>query len=194
MRWESPIWDANLNFHFDFDVRDLDFHARAAFFEHGRPIPPEFVPLRLAQRKKKSGYPDLFTGPSSFQMVVSARGRAVLEGVAPPWAGLEFTPVVIERPDGRPGPEGHTFFKVLDLVDAIIPERSQVAPVRHEGKLYRYSSCIGAEFALRDEAVAGRHVWVDRLLTDRVFISDEMRAAMTAAGLTGVATRPVLPG
>lgn len=191
MRWELQIWDANLKF--DFDFRDLDLHARLDFFEHGRPIPPEFVPLRLAQRSGKSRYPDLFTGRSSFQMVVSARMRAVIKGVAPPWAGLEFTPVVIERPDGKPGPEGYTFFKVLDLVDAIIPERSQVAPMRHEGKIYHYSTSVGAKFMFRDEAVAGRHIWVDQLLKSRVFISDGMRAAMMAAGLTGVATRPVDP-
>lgn len=195
MRWELQIWDANLKFHygFDFDFHDLGFHACAAFFKHGHPIPPEFIPLRFRQLRKKSGYPDLFTGPSSFQMVVSARMRAVLESVAPPWAGLEFTPVVIERPDGQPGPQGYTFFKVLDLVDAIIPERSQVAPMRHEGKTYHYSTSVGAKFAFRDEAVAGRHIWVDKLLKSRVFISDEMRAAMMSAGLTGVATRPVDP-
>jgi hypothetical protein len=195
MRWGLQIWDANLKFQFgfDFDFRDLGFRARAAFFEHGRPIPPEFVPLRFAQLRNKSGYPDLFTGPSAFQMVVSARMRAVLESVAPPWAGLDFTPVVIERPDGQPGPEGYTFFKVLDFVDAIIAERSQVAPKRHEGKVYHYSSSTGARFAFREEAVVGRHVWVDRLLKSRVFISDEMRAAMMEAGLTGVATRPVDP-
>lgn len=77
-----------------------------SFFEHGRPIPPDFIPLRLAQRRNKPAYPDLFTGVSSFQTVVSARLRAVIEGVGPPDAGLEFTPVVIGRPDARPGPGG----------------------------------------------------------------------------------------
>jgi hypothetical protein len=65
MRWELWIWDANPKFHFGY--RDLDLHARAAFFEHGRPIPPEFVPLRFAQLRNKSAHPDLFTGVSSFQ-------------------------------------------------------------------------------------------------------------------------------
>ena len=119
MRWELETWDANLKFHFDF--RGLDLHAHGRFFEHGRPIPPEFVPLRLVQLTKKSGYPGLFTGPSSFQMVVGARMGAVLEGVAPTRAGLDFAPVAIERPDGEPGPEGYSFFKVLDLVDAVYP-------------------------------------------------------------------------
>lgn len=187
------IWDADLKFGFDFDFHGLDLHARAALFEHGRPIPPEFVPLRLAQLKNKSACPDLFTGVSSFQMVVSARMRAVLKGVAPPRAGLEFTPVVIERPDGKPGPEGYTFFKVLDLVDAVIPERSQVKPVHFKGEFRRYSAGIAARFAFRDDVVEGRRVWVDKHLESRVFIFDEMRAAMMAAGLTGVATRPVDP-
>jgi uncharacterized protein DUF1629 len=126
-------------------------------------------------------------------MVVSARMRAVIEGVAPPWAGLEFTPVVVERSDGKPDPEGYTFFKVLDLVDAIVPDRSQVKPVHFKGEFRRYSAGIAARFAFRDEAVAGRHIWMDKHLKSRVFISDELRAAMMAAGLTGVATRPADP-
>lgn len=60
-----------------------------------------------------------------------------------------------------------------------------------KGEFRRYSAGIAGQFAFRDGAVAGRHIWVDKHLRDRVFISDELRSAMMAAGLTGVATRPV---
>ena len=68
-------------------------------------------------------------------------------------------------------------------------------PVHFKGEFRRYSARITARFAFRDDAVAGRHVWMDKHLKSRVFvfISDEVRAAMMAAGLTGVATRPVDP-
>lgn len=119
--------------------------------------------------------------------------RAVIEGLAPASAGLQFVPVVIERSDGRPSPEGCSFFKAVDLVDAIVPERSEVAPQYHRGRFYRYDAWIGAKLAFRPEVVGGRHIWVDKYLTNRVFISDEMRAAMMAAGLTGVSTSRVDP-
>ena len=78
-------------------------------------------------------------------------------------------------------------------MDAIIPEKSQVKPQRFKGEFYAFSAGIGAKIAFRDEVVSHRHVWVDKHLKHRVFISDETRAAMMAAGLRGVATRPVDP-
>ncbi len=102
-------------------------------------------------------------------------------------------PVVIERPDGRPGPDGYSFFEVVDLVDAVIPERSEVSPVYSRGQFRRYDAWIGAKITFRDEVVARWHIRVDKHLDDRVSISDELRAAMKAAGLAGVATRRADP-
>ena len=197
MRWKMDVYQDNPDFRFDLDfdmdISGTDFDSEPTLFRHGPAIPLELHPLHFIQRNTKSNYPDLFLGRFNSNMIVSARMRTVIESVAPPTAGLQFVPAIIYRPDQRPGPENRFFFKVVDLVEAIIPEKSQVARMEVFGRFYAYSSAINATFTFRDEVVANRHIWVDKYSTTDVFISDEMRTAMMAAGLTGVETRAVDP-
>ncbi len=197
MRWQMDIYGENPDFDFklgfDMDLVGSGFDSDALLFRHGQAIPLTLQPLHFNQRRPNSNYPDLLQGRFIGNMIFSARMRAVIESVAPPTAGLQFIPAVIHRPDQRPGPADRFYFNVMDLVDSIIPEKSQVARQETLGELYAYSSAINATFTFRDEVVADRHIWVDKYSDTDVFISDEMRAAMMAAGLTGVETRAVDP-
>ncbi|GAA0583530.1 hypothetical protein GCM10009416_22450 [Craurococcus roseus] len=74
-------------------------------------------------------------------------------------------------------------------MDAIIPERLEVAPMRNGRGFHGYSAWARAKIASRAEVVGGKRIWVDSHPDRDVHTSGEMRSATMPAGLTGVSTR-----
>jgi|GEM_PF-2669071 len=115
----------------------------------------------------------------------------------------QFFPISIRRPrskrpiyrlDGREaGPDDFHLFNGLQLVDAVIPERSSGSVRRREYGLV-FFNVRDDDLCISREAVAGRHLWHgDKQQPDgaHFFISDALMEAFRRAGLTGFKARPV---
>lgn len=162
----------------------------------GQPIDEAYLPIRVTFTRLDNPLMDFGTLFRSSQFAVTESFRKVVEALEP---GVhQFAPIEATGPDGGPLPEPIYMLKVLTVLPGIDNERSGLKlrkmPPPMQGIMkgdvtgedrFRYNFAYPTWY--RDDVVANHHLWVDdRTLISDHFVSDELRAAIEAAGLKGM--------
>ena len=151
------------------------------------PVKPEDLPihLRLMTGSPANTY-DIMQGPGS-TWFVSVRLKNLFEKYDKQCG--TFFPVVLATPDGVL--EGtHFWQRMTGLVSGGIElDESDAEPAMVAGKIAFYSTSHSPTIVWHDKAISGRHVWADEYLRNRLFVSDEVLAAMSDQGMTGFKTK-----
>lgn len=118
-------------------------------------------------------------------IAVDERLKALIEGLEP---GVHrFWPLRLVKPSGQDFPERYYGIVIDRFLDSFLPEATKPEVFKGEGR-YRISG-IGTKskytaLTLSMAVTNGSHLWRERNLTDpNIFISDELKAGIDAAGL-----------
>ena len=134
--------------------------------------------LRFRQDSRHKVLPDLMAGWPSGAIFVSRRLRDLIEEMEP--FRHRYTPLILRTCDGRIS-EGEFFlFKHGAYIDdGVIEEKSDVGLMgeRHE-RLAAYGTPAHPTITWKAAAIAGHHVFTDKYLRRRIFVSDEFRQRM----------------
>jgi hypothetical protein len=120
--------------------------------------------LRFRQDSRHKVLPDLMGGWPSGAIFVSRRLRDMIEEMEP--FRHRYTPLILRTCDGR-------------ISDGVIEEKSDVGLMgeRHE-RLAAYGTPAHPTITWKAAAIAGHHVFTDKYLRRRIFVSDEFRQRM----------------
>ncbi|WP_339860789.1 imm11 family protein [Paremcibacter congregatus] len=149
-------------------------------FTTGRPVDPTYVPTRL-----KRGGPSPSKQPlleiGSFNaggLLVSEQFKEILEGLEP---GVhQFFPMEIEQRGKYLGKR--YLFVIGNRLDSL--NRAHSIPKTDPGTLFSHLTSLGEIKKVFDKkSIADHHAWHDKYCRGR-YVSDELVAALKAAGLT----------
>ena len=153
-----------------------------AFDNFRIPVKSEDLPIHLQATDGPNGTYDLMQGIGA-SWLVSSRLKDLFQS----WDRLAgtFFPVVLHMPDGKIE-QTHFWHRMTEPVDdGIELSVSDAKPVKVAGQTALYSTPHNPKIVWKDETIAGRHVWTDRFLRNRLFISDDLLGAMTDSGMSG---------
>jgi hypothetical protein len=172
-------WHYHTNYNPRYTPRFLyaePFDITAHPFNKARPIPPEVAPRTaiLQSSHKTFGALTLVSGVYG----VTEPLRDAIEGLEP---GVhQFFPITLRRKSGEEIEGPYFLLNVLQLIDCIIWEQSNA---------YLLPSGIWSKgkgdprYALRRDAVRGRHLWLHPHPYFRDFISDALKSVFDALGV-----------
>lgn len=117
--------------------------------------------------------------------MVSKAFRDLVEAMDP--AEHTFVPIEIARLDGEVWTDTHFILKLGGFIDnGIIVEQSDVNLWIRKGVVKRCNpTAQRPRLMWRASAIAGRHIWADRLFAEAVVVSDEFHAALKARKMGG---------
>lgn len=159
--------------------------------QHRGPVPEHLLPKQV--RLVKGGNPADFVTVAHFVPLVSAKLKALVEGIEP--GTHQFVPVSIVRQDGTAWEEQYYFFSNANLLDAVNPDLGGVYRQDITDNFFDWEVKSGAEnvekLAVYKDRVAGKAMWCDRRFGTNLnlFFSDLLLGRMEAAGVTGCYVR-----
>lgn len=146
-------------------------------------VTPDDLPLHLKlMADGPDNLYDMMQGPGS-SWLVSARLKTLFESIDDQ-SGSYF-PVVLHL-GHETMEDSHFWHRMTDVVSGGIDVgQSDVKPVKVAGQVAFYSTPHTPNIVWNAEAVAGRHVWTDEFLRERLFVSDRALEEMVGAEMTG---------
>jgi hypothetical protein len=153
----------------------------------GEPVAPELVPSTARVRSDRRQLPCFFA--VSTALAVCDAFRTLVESLEP--GRHQFLPVTMLRRSGDPYPGRFYLLNALQKVDAIIVEKSDVIWHRIEApqpdgtvREGRWLEIRGMpQLTLNADAIAGRHLWLDRHGGGHLFFSNELMEQVNRAKL-----------
>lgn len=165
-------------------IEEVSAPARFDDYYLGQPIAPAKSPLLFIYRLPVTRKQDLVSGIQVFP-IVSRRLRGILEEFEP--SDIEFHPVEL-RSGGKDVDKTYSIAHLLRPVDCMDRERSAYELDEEDPEIVME---IGS-LVLDQDALSGRHIVRMNERPVDVLVSEELRAAMEQAGLTGMEFRPIL--
>lgn len=155
-------------------------------------VPPVHVVLTSAPDRLPE-----YTALINMQIFVGATAKRFIEEYQP--GSAVFTDAHVTMPDGRIYDEPIyllTFENTIYVEDAIVDDRSDVAPSRIThvkapgGKMIALPARLELthhppRLTWHRSVVGDRHIWIDHRLQNKVAVSDEMYQTFKDAGVTG---------
>jgi hypothetical protein len=158
----------------------------------GIPFPPEIVPHRFQTEGNRAPVHSFFS--CVVGTAVDDRFVAAVEALSP---GVhQFIPVEITTKDGRALARPHFLLNCCTRIESIDPARSYgkiKGETDDEGNPspHWYFNCNGSrknQTVFKDR-IAGHAMWWD-IRASRLFVSDDLWAALNAAGISGLQNYP----
>ena len=143
------------------------------------------TPRFRTRSRKASNLADLCELASSFWLLASARCTEVFARMQP--EAVDILPVEVELGDGTVLPAGH--YNMVDIINVLPAYDLQASGLRVETDEYsnRYLPRGCKRIILRDDVVAGHHLFRDRVDSIRIWVSVEVRDALRKAKVTSAA-------
>jgi hypothetical protein len=140
------------------------------------------TPRFRTRSRKASNLADLCEFDSSFWLLASARCAEVFARMQP--EAVDILPVEVELGDGTVLPAGH--YNMVDIINVLPAYDLQESGLWVETDEYasRYRPSDYSRIILRDEVVAGHHLFRDRVDRTRIWVSVEIREALRKAKVT----------
>ena len=140
------------------------------------------TPRFRTRSRKASNLADLCEFASSFWLLASARCTEVFARLQP--EAVDILPVEVELGDGTVLPAGH--YNMVDIINVLPAYDLQESGLWVETDEYasRYRPSDYSRIILRDEVVAGHHLFRDRVDRTRIWVSVEIREALRKAKVT----------
>lgn len=137
------------------------------------------------------------TSLATKMMFATDAARAILDQFEP--GKLHFSPVIVHMPNGRVyGEPIHllTLLPPCKVDGGLVAEKSDVKLIDNyripaggstyiDGKPYLQVTRDPPQLTWSRAVVGDRNLWADSLLTSRILMSDQLYAALKAAGITG---------
>jgi Immunity protein family (Imm11) len=169
---------------------EFDPSIKAALFEDGTLLQQssqyQGLPVDMSGLPKKARWGGAKRDLDDLQMeagyfLVSAKMRDVIETLEP---GIhQFQPVELNWKDGNHATD-FFWFNICNRVDAM--DREQTTHPFNE-RIGCWSFVEGRKFVVRSDKISRIHVWVEsRLTTSPIFVSEEFKVTMAAAGISGI--------
>lgn len=143
------------------------------------------TPRFRTRSRKASNLADLCYFASSFWLLASARCTEVFARMQP--EAVDILPVEVELGDGTVLPAGQ--FNMVDIINVLPAYDLKASGLRVETDEYanRYLPRGCKRIILRDDVVAGHHLFRDRVDSIRIWVSVEVRDALRKAKVTSAA-------
>jgi hypothetical protein len=143
------------------------------------------TPRFRTRSRKASNLADLCYFASSFWLLASARGTEVFARMQPD--AVDVLPIEVELGDGTVLPAGQ--FNMVDIINVLPAYDLQASGLRVETDEYanRYLPRGCKRIILRDDVVAGHHLFRDKIDRTRIWVSVEVRDALRKAKVTSAA-------
>jgi hypothetical protein len=143
------------------------------------------TPRFRTRSRKASNLADLCYFASSFWLLASARCTEVLSRMQP--EAVDILPVEVELGDGTVLPAGH--YNMLDIINILPAYDLEASGLRVETDEYasRYRPSSYNRIILRDDVMAGHHLFRDCVDSIRIWVSVEVRDALRKAKVTSAA-------
>ena len=143
------------------------------------------TPRFRTRSRKASNLADLCEFASSFWLLASARCTEVFARLQP--EAVDILPVEVELGDGTVLPAGN--FNMVDIINVLPAYDLQASGLWVETDEYasRYRPSGYNRIILRDDVVAGHHLFRDRVDSIRIWVSVEVRDALRKAKVKSAA-------
>jgi hypothetical protein len=140
------------------------------------------TPRFRTRSRKASNLADLCYFDSSSWLLASARCAEVFARIQP--EAVDILPVEVELGDGTVLPAGH--YNMVDIINVLPAYDLEASGLWVETDEYasRYRPSDYSRIILRDEVVAGHHLFRDRIDRTRIWVSVEVREALRKAKVT----------
>ena len=156
----------------------------------------QLLPVQIALNKAPKVLPGL-TSLATKMMFATDAVRAILDRFEP--GKLQFSPVIVHMPNGKAyGQPIHllTLLPSCKVDGGLVVEKSDVRLIENykipagggryiDGKPYLQVTRDPPQLTWSRAVVGDRNLWADSLLTSRILMSDQLYAALKAAGITG---------
>ena len=151
----------------------------------GWKVPPmcdALTPRFRTRSRKASNLADLCEFDSSFWLLASARCAEVFARIQP--EAVDILPVEVELGDGTVLLAGH--YNMVDIINVLPAYDLQASGLWVVTDEYasRYRPSDYSRIILRDDVVAGHHLFRDKIDRTRIWVSVEVRDALRKAKVT----------
>jgi hypothetical protein len=169
----------------DFSTLEDGTHVRKNEFQQGLPVETDFLPkqLKWGHGELKKGLPDFLKHHSIF--IASENLRRVVDEYEP---GVhQFSPVEIVWKNGGSSIPYYWFYP-CNRIDSINDALSTFDFNEYGGRPKRWLYRPGGKLVYDLQKIGGTHLWLDRgyFSTDGIMISEALKNAFEANGLTGI--------
>ena len=190
----EPLWDDRA------DTVSLGYHSRSeAQFQATdstksglEPLSADHHPVLMILYSGTWHSRHFAKGPMQSHTIVSADLRALLLDHDP--EGVRFDPVEMDLGDGTVLKDRYWMLKVPRLLDALVPEKSNVREFRSRrtGKFLGWNYVGNKPPTLKRDVVDGSHIWrLPNLMPTDLYISDLLKAEMEQRALGPFKAEPV---